>query len=201
VSIYTSPEDKEVADGHGSTLFKKESRDKIIIESSGEPGFELFRKEMELNENNVPLKITDAGVYAYTGANGELSKISDGHFYAVFTYEPSTHNLIRQVIYDIETDEKIISYDYEYDSNTGAFSRIDLPLWYYTYQAYGNRDYRSAYNRLFFNYSNNLVKETVYDEGAAQEKIFRYTYKYNEGNAPVFMEHDTEDVPNISITY
>ena len=69
VSIYSSPEDKEMMDGHGSVLFKKEGQDKIIIESWAEPSSELFRMELELDENNVPLKITEAGFYAYSGTD------------------------------------------------------------------------------------------------------------------------------------
>ncbi|WP_298651022.1 hypothetical protein [uncultured Proteiniphilum sp.] len=201
VSVDFSPEDKEVMDGHGSVLFKKEGRDKIIIESWAEPSLELFRMEMKLDENNLPLKITESGFYSYNGAEGEFSKTVDGFYYAVFTYEPSTNNLLRQTIYTKDTDAKVVSYEYEYDSNMGAISEIDLPLWYYVYQAYRNKNYRNAYNRLFFNYTNNLIKETVHAEGTADGDIFHYTYQYNHGKIPVFMEHDIAGIPSIFITY
>ena len=201
VSIYSSPEDKEMMDGHGSVLFKKEGQDKIIIESWAEPSSELFRMELELDENNVPLKITESGFYAYNGADGEFSKTRDGFYYAVFTYEPSTNNLLRQTIYAKNTDAKVVSYDYEYDSNVGAVSEIDLPLWYYASQAYGNKNYRNAYNRLFFNYSNNLVKETINADGTADGDAFHYAYQYNDEKAPVFMGNDIAGIPSISISY
>lgn len=200
VSTEFSPEDKEVMDGHGSVSFKKEIPNKIIVESWGEPSFELFRMEIELDKNNLPTKITELGVYSHN-ADGLLSKTIDGYYYALFTYESSTNNLLRQAIYSKETDEKIVSYEYEYDKNIGAFSKIYLPLWYYAYRAYVNKNYRNAYNKLFFNYTNNLVKEIVHAEETADGDIFHYTYQYNDGKTPVFMEHDIEGLPFVSITY
>ncbi len=94
VSISYSPEDKNVADGIGSTVFRKDANNKIIIESSGAPSFSLYRHELEVNENNIPLKITEVGIYDRTGTNGELSKVMDGKYYAVFTYDSENKNLI-----------------------------------------------------------------------------------------------------------
>lgn len=200
VSIDFSPEDKEVMDGHGAVNFKKEGQNKIIIESWGEPSFELFRMEIELDGNNRPTKITEVGFYSHN-VDGVLSNTGDGYQYTLFTYEPSTNNLLRQTIYSKETDKKVVTYEYEYDGNVGAFSKINLPLWYYAYMAYVDKKYNSAYSKLFFNYTNNLVKETVHAEGTADGGIFHYTYQYNNGKTPVFMQHDIEGLPSVSITY
>ncbi|MDR2950562.1 MAG: hypothetical protein LBV71_15350 [Prevotella sp.] len=197
-SVYTSPEDKEVADGHGSTKFSKESN-KIIIESWGEPSSDLFRWELELDENNIPVKITEMGMYSPSGANGELSKVRDGEYYSVFTYDQTTKNLVKQIVYNIGTSNIAATYEYEYDNNPGAISKIYLPLWYYAYKAYMNREYRNVYNRLFFNYTNNIQKEIVDTEEG--ESIVNYSYKYNKNNTPVSMGSDIYGLPAISITY
>lgn len=197
-SVAISPEDKEVADGHGSTKFSKESN-KIIIESWGEPGFDLFRWELELDGSNIPVKITETGMYSHSGADGELSKVRDGKYYSVFTYEQSTKNLVKQVVYNISTSAIAATYEYEYDNSPGAISKIDLPLWYYAYEAYRNRDYASAYSRLFFNYSNNILKETIDTEEG--ETIVNYTYRYKKSNTPASMGNDVLGLSAISITY
>lgn len=197
-SVYTSPEDKDVADGHGSTTFKKDNS-KIIIESSGEPSFDLFRWELELDGNNIPAKITEIGMYSHSGANGELSKVRDGKYYSEFTYEQSTKNLLKQVVYNISTSAIAATYEYEYDNSPGAISKIDLPLWYYAYKAYINREYRNVYSRLFFNYSNNIQKEMVDTEEG--ESIVNYTYQYKKNNTPISMSNDVYGLSAISITY
>lgn len=197
-SVTTSPEDKDVADGHGSTTFNKEGS-KIIIESWGEPSSYSFRWELELDENNIPVKITDLGTYSHLGANGELSKVRDGEYYSVFAYEQATKNLVKQTIYKISTSTIVATYEYEYDKNPGAISKIGLPLYYYAYKAYLNRDYRSVYNRLFFNYSNNILKEMVDTEEG--ESIINYTYQYKKSNTPASMGSDVYGLPTASITY
>ena len=41
----------------------------------------------------------------------------------------------------------------------------------------------------------------VHAEGTADGGIFHYTYQYNNGKTPVFMQHDIEGLPSVSITY
>lgn len=198
ISVATSPEDKNVADGHGSTTFSKEGS-KITIQSWGEPSSDFFRWELQLDENNIPVKITDLGIYSHTGADGELSKIKEGKYYSAFIYEQTTKNLVKQTVYDISTSIVVATYEYEYDKNLGAISKIDLPLWYYAYKAYINRDYRNVYNSLFFNYSNNIQKETIDTEEG--KSVVNYNYQYNKSNTPVSMGSDIYGLPVISITY
>lgn len=201
VSVYYSPEDKRVQDGIGSTVFRKEGSHKIVIESSGAPFFELSRYELELNEDNVPVKMTEVGIYGRTGANGELSKLMDGRYYAVFTYDSESKNLIKQVLYNKSTAEIEATYIYEYDSNLGIVSKIDLPLWFYAYEAYGARNFKNNYNRVYFNYSNNLIKETINAVDIPKLDVSNYNYQYNKGNTPVLMGADIPNYANISITY
>jgi len=199
ISISTRPEDDRVADGQGSTRFRKEEENKIIAESNGEPDFNMYRYELELDENNIPIKITDLGIFAYVGDNGEISQIREGLYYAVFTYDDATKNLIRLVVYDKTSSNEVATYDYEYDSSIGTVSKMNLPLWYHAYRAFMNRDYRYGYNMIFFNYYNNLIKENVFKAGGDPEQnTYNYIYTYNKNNAPISMGSDTDD---ILITY
>jgi len=199
LSISVSPEDKRVADGHGYTKFRKESDYKIVVEATGEPNFDMYRHEVELNKNNIPVRITDLGIFGYTGDNGEISRTREGQYYAVFTYGEATNNLIRIVVYDIISSEEVAVYDYEYDSNIGAISKMDLPLWYYAYRAFMGRDYRYRYGRIFFNYGNNLVKENVFKtDNVTEQNTYNYLYKYNKDNVPISMRSDNGE---ILITY
>lgn len=201
VSISYSPEDKGVQDGIGSTVFRKEGSNKIIIESSGAPSFSLYRHELEVNENNIPIKITEVGIYDRTGTSGELSKVMDGKYYAVFTYDSDNKNLIKQTLYNKSTSEIVTTYDYEYDNNLGIMSKIDLPLWFYAYKAYGARDFRNTYNRIYFNYCNNVIKETISDVSVTRQNVFNYNYQYNKADVPISMGGDTPNHLSISITY
>lgn len=201
VSVGFSPEDKNIADGSGSTSFKKEGTNKIIIESWVEPSSNKHRWELEINEDNIPVKIIDRGIFFITESGGAYFIHTEGEHYGIFSYDPVTKNLKSQTIYSIKTGKIVATYTYEYDSNIGAISEIDLPLWYYAYSGYRNRNSASTYNRLFFNYSNNIVKETITSEDVTTQGVFNYTYKYNKENAPIFMESDKQNVESLSITY
>ncbi|MDR1336302.1 MAG: hypothetical protein LBK22_05695 [Tannerella sp.] len=199
VSISVSPDSREVADGHGSTVFKKKDENRITVESSGEPSFDLYVRELELDENHIPVRITETGVYSRTGAGGELTLVRDGQYYAEFTYDPATRQLVKQVVYDKGTSEINAVYEYEYDGNTGAASKIDLPLWFCAYMAYGNRDYKNAWNWLFLSYSGNIVRETAaWTDG--EQRVYNYTHQYNSERTPVSMEIDPLDM-TLSILY
>ncbi|MDR1332656.1 MAG: hypothetical protein LBK07_11205 [Tannerella sp.] len=199
VSVSVSPDNREVADGNGSTVFKRKDGNRITIESSGEPSFDLYVRELELDENHIPVRIMEAGVYSRTGANGELTQVMDGLYYAEFTYDPATRQLLKQVVHDKSTSEIIATYVYEYEGNTGAASKIDLPLWYGAYMAYGHRDYKNAWSWLFLSYSGNIVRETatLTDDG---QRVYNYTYRYNSERTPVSMEIDLLDMA-LSIAY
>lgn len=199
-AVDLSPEDKTVADGHGSITFKKEGSNKIVIESSWEPSFDLYRMSLDLDANGIPVKIAEEGVYSRNTGNGELSKIREGTYYALFTYNPATKALVKQTVYN--SSAKIVAtYTYEYDDNVGAISKIELPLWYYAYKAFGNRDDRDTYNRLFFCYSGNILRETVKTDESTSESVYNYTYQYNKKHTPVVMGSDILGFSGISIEY
>jgi len=199
VSISGRPEDDRVADGKGIIKFRKEGENRIIAEFNGEPDFNMYRYELELDENNIPVKITDLGIFAYTDDNRELSQVREGLYYAVFTYDEATKNLTQLVVYDKTSSSEVATHDYEYDNNTGAVSKTNLPLWYHAYRAFMNRDYRYGYNMIFFNYYNNLIKESVSKAGDDPEQnTYNYIYTYNKNNAPISMGSDTGDM---SIAY
>lgn len=197
VSVYTSPEDKDVADGNGSSTFKKDGNT-IVSESCGEPAWDVsFRKEIELGEDNIPVKITDVGIFTNT-AEG-IEKTEEGKYYGVFTYDGSTKNLARLVVHDKSTSEVVGTYEYEYDNKAGILSNVELPLWYYAWSAYQKRDFRNSYNRIFYNRANNLVKEVVTGTGEdVRQGTYTYSYGYNKDNAPVSMSNGSG---NVSITY
>lgn len=201
VSVDFSPEDKNIADGSGSISFKKEGNNKIIIESLAEPSSNKYRWELELNEDNIPIKITDKGIFSISGTSEDLSVAGEREYYGVFSYDPVTKSLKSQAIYSIKTGKIVAAYTYEYDSNIGAISKVDLPLWYYAYMVYRSRDSASAYDRLFFNYSNNIVKESIDSDNIAVKDVINYTYKYNKENAPILMKSDRPNTEDLSITY
>ena len=199
MSISSMIEDKNIADGSGFIRFRKEDG-KIIIESSGEPGFDIFRLELELDNNNNPVKITDMGIFSYTGVNGEISKIAEGDYYAVFTYNQATKNLTRLVVYDKISTEEVASYDYEYDNNVGAVSKMGLPLWYYAYKAFMLRDSNDIFHKIYFNHSNNIIFEKVTAASHNPEQnTYEYIYKYNKANTPVSMSNVNSK--NLLFTY
>lgn len=199
-SISFSPEDKRVADGHGFTEFIREGN-KIIIEQTGEPSFDMFKQELESDGDGIPVKITDIGVYSHIG-NGEIAKVREGESYSVFTYDLTTKNLLKQTVYNQVTLEVTANYSYEYDNKQGAISKLDLPLWFYAYSAYNNKDYRNGYNRIFFNYSNNVIKETVTNiaEGG-QSSVISYNLQYNNDNFPTSMGNNLYGGTYMSISY
>lgn len=199
--ISVSPEDKRVMDGHGWTGFTKEGNI-ITIKSTYEPDFGLsVIKELELDENNVPVKITDKGVYETGETNPEL--VREGNYYTLFSFDPSTRNLLQQKTYDITSSELISSYEYEYDRSYGMMSKVDLPLWFIAYWLHtGKSGYWDPVSNLFFNYSNNLRKVTVFDSAAdPQNYVINYNYQYNRGEYPFFMENNIHEGNMLSITY
>ncbi|MDR1407211.1 MAG: hypothetical protein LBJ23_04075 [Tannerella sp.] len=189
-AVDISPEDKTMADGHGWMNFGREGR-RIVVAATYEPNFSSIRTELELDENDVPVRITDAGVYSSDG-NGQFILTREGQYYAEFTYGTERGQLVKQVVYDRATSEKVAVFDYEYDGHTGAASKTGLPLWYLACSAYWHRDYRSAYNRFLLNYAGNLVRETV--AGTEKDGVYDYTYRYNGENVPVAMKGDIIDI-------
>lgn len=201
VSVDFSQGDKNIVYSFVSISFKKENGNKIIIEAWTKSFSHKLSWELEIDKNNIPVRITDRGIDSASGINGEFTKIREGEHYGVFSYDPVTKSLKSQAIYSIKTGKIVAAYTYEYDSNIGTISKVDLPLWYYAYMVYRSRDSASAYDRLFFNYSNNIVKESIDSDNIAVKDVINYTYKYNKENAPILMKSDRPNTEDLSITY
>ena len=200
VSVYISPESKDVADGHGSISFKHEENNKIIIESTGEPFFYISRWTLELNEKGVPSKISEDGIFSHTGANGEVTKTSEGQYYATFNYDQASR-LLKLIVSEKNTEETVITYKYEYDNNTGSISKLNLPLWYYAYTAYRDRKSSNPYEKFFLNYINNIQKETFITKDTNEESFKNYTYEYNKDKTPTLMGCDAYGLSYLTISY
>lgn len=189
-SIYSFIENKDVADGSSSTVFK-ESTDKksILVEVSATPSSLVEKFLIELSDSGMPTKITEEGSYT-SGHDNQVVKI--GQYYALFEYDTSK-NIVKQTVYSIENGEVAETYKYEYDTNIGVLSKIDLPTWYYVYMNFLGRNSNELSSRLYLNYSNNIIKETT-----SQNEVYSYGYTYNEAKAPTSMTLTTS---TISITY
>lgn len=192
ISYY--PTDPRVADGHGSSTFKREGS-KVRIESWGEPSSSLYIQEIELDANEIPVKISDIGVFEYR--EGVLEKVEEGNYYAFLSYDPDTRSLLKEEVYSVKTSEKIASFAYEYESTPGVMSKVDLPLWFYSFRTHMSYWVNNSSN-LYFNYSENLVRKTIVDEQNNTHSDIRYTYEYNKAGFPVKMFTGSE---GFSISY
>lgn len=201
VSVSYAPEDKAVADGHAFTKFQKMDTNKIRIESSGEPSFDVYKWEIDVF-GGLPMRITELGFYSSDPDRAE-SPLQEGLYYGDFAYDPTMESLLKLTIYNKETNEKVATYTYEYDDKPGAISKIDLPLWYYAYRAYRNRAYFGDYNKLFDCHVNNIlgvtIDEVAPEDDAATEVV--WTYDYNDENYPVTQTNNRFDLSQIRITY
>ena len=209
VSVSYSPEDKAVADGHSSVNFEQLEGNKINIESWGEPSSNLYRWELELDDSGLPQKMTEVGVFAHDGS-GQVVKKIEGEFYAKYIYDSATKNLTQIKLYRKNTSALHSTYDFEYDNNPGVMSKIDLPLWYYAYAAYRNKDFSGNFNKLFYCYSNNILKETKMlndvmgfgvDLMDVEPVVITYSYSYNKENYPETQASSQYDLNPIKITY
>lgn len=192
ISYY--PTDPRVADGNGATSFKREGN-KIKVESWGEPSFSLYLQEIELDENEIPVKITDLGIFEYRDSG--LEEIEKGNYYAFLTYDPNTRSLLKEEVFSIKTSEKIASFTYEYEQTPAVMSKVDLPLWFYAYKTHMSY-WESSLNNLYFNYSENLIRKVIDDDLNNRHSDIRYTYEYNADGFPVRMFTGSE---GFSINY
>ncbi|MDR2918539.1 MAG: permease [Tannerella sp.] len=187
-----------VADGHGSSTFIQESENKIRVESWGEPSFDIHVQEIEVNNNQV--KITEIGSFQQ-GPDG-LTKVYEGKRYTQITLDPATKNILKREVFSIETSELLATYSYEYDNNPGTMSAIDWPLWLRIYFCEDNSfSYYSQY-RQYFNYKNNLIKETADNKEENTEYTVNYTYTYNKSGYPITATNDKyQEANKITIRY
>lgn len=176
----TPPEN--VADGNGRTNFIHEGN-KIKVESSGEPSFELYTEEIELDENGYPVKISDTGVFQWDEKG--LSPVSEGQHYALFTYSSSTRQLTRQEIYSLKDSSLLASYTYEYDGNPGVISHMAHPVWHAIWTSYRD-SYSTRFSNLYFlSYRNNITQIKVEDKESNLFKTVTFQYTYNSKGFPV----------------
>lgn len=181
ISYY--PADERIVCGHGAVTFKREGN-KIRVESWGEPSSSLYVQEIELDENEIPVTITDKGIYKYH-ENG-LEKIEEGNYYAFLTFDPVTRSLLKEEVYSFKTSERVATFTYDYESTPGVMSKVDFPLWFYAHKMHMSFWVNDP-NNLYFNYSENLVRKVIDDTRGNQYSEIPYSYEYNKDGFPVKM--------------
>lgn len=192
-SISISPANKDVADGRGDISFIRKGN-KVTIERTGEPSFSIQVKELELDENMLPAKITDMGNYRLTTSGRE--KISDGEYYSLFSFDAATSSILKEEVYRISDGEKVATYTYKYEDTPGVLSKIDFPKWF---NAYWNSRmaHLTGYRKLFFSHTVNLSEVVIDDSVNGVSETRRYTYEYNKNNYPVAMRSATHEIKKI----
>lgn len=177
-----------VADGHGSSSFIQESENKIRVESWGEPSFDIHVQEIEVDNANNQVKITEIGSFKQ-GPDG-LTKVYEGTRYTQITLDPFTKNIVKREVFSNETSELLATYSYEYDNNPGTMSSIDWPLWLRIYLCEDYSYSYYSYQRQYFNYKNNLIKEIADNKEENTEYTVNYTYDYNKNGYPTTATND-----------
>lgn len=197
-SIWSSPTDKEMADGNSVTRFSREGN-KINIVTSMDPFWETYEKEIELDENDIPIKMTYKGMYF---PDSEYDQ--EGMYYSTFKFDPKTKKLLEEEIFHFDSSTKLFTYSYKYEDTPGAFSEVNLPLWFHAYINHTLRDGSTAYKSLFINYVNNISEKNI--EYIADDIVYHtkvnYTYSYNKNNFPITINARCEEVEStIRIKY
>lgn len=167
---------KDIADGSVMIRFEHKGN-KIIVESTAEPDFRIYREEIELESNN-PVRITDAGVFEYT-AEGRVKK-DDGSRFSTLSYETPERLLSRVETYSLPDSNLVKTITYEYDQSPGVMSQVTVPSWYLIYRDF---DYYTEIPR-FLNYKMNIVKRTITDHLTNTTETTEYTFEYNKIGLP-----------------
>ncbi|MDR2809290.1 MAG: hypothetical protein LBB84_01870 [Tannerellaceae bacterium] len=179
------PTDPRMADGTAYQRFQKTGERKITVESGGEPALDSSRmNEIELDAEDFPIKITEAGIYSI-GGGGVITKVREGEYYTLFTWDTSTKQLLKKETCRIETSEVVATYTYRYDNAPGIMSQIDCPIWLYTYWNHERYYALGTYHALFFGHTNNLVEATIEDELNDRHEVLTYIYNYSPEGFPV----------------
>lgn len=182
---FAPPAQANIADGYGSIYFEKEGN-KILAKSSGEPSFDLYVKEIELDKNGLPVKITDMGVFQMT-AEGE-KKLKDGENYSILTFDPGTKNLLKIEEFSLKESELITTRTFTYDNLPGSMSQVELPVWFFGYW-FQKSSYATTNFRQFLNYRNTLTEETVTDGSTGNSRTIYYKYTYNKNTYPISVDN------------
>jgi hypothetical protein len=182
-SLHFYQTNEMIADGGGSISFKKEGDRKILVEHTAEPFFDIYTQEIELDERNLPVKITQTGSFAGGFPPGEERQLLQaGRNYSLFSYDASTLSLLKEEVFLIENDKRIGVYTYEYENTPGVIGRMNAPLWFYIYRS--SNTYTPG---IYLHYARNLSKATIninVDENQWHE-TFDYSYEYNKAGYPV----------------
>ena len=190
-----------MADGHGSTRFEQTSDGKILVRSAGEPALDVFGlKEIELDADGFPVKITDKGYYraSYTDKKTPEGKMEyilhteqlyPGKSYTLLSFDHATGLLRQQEEYSATDSTLQYRFTYEYDATPGIFSLMRLPNWFWGYQMYSYRMSTNLYCRQFFNYSKNLTRETIFTASDNQTQTLTYSSIYDNNGYPVVISN------------
>lgn len=191
---------KGMIDGNGDTRFIKENDNKIRVESWGEPSPYLHVQEITFDDDQQSVHITDIGSFEYR--TDSLYKVREGIRQCKITLDPSTKNILKREEFSLEKSELVATHSYEYDNNPGTMSHIDWPLWLYIYSCESRSTLYDSPNRQFFNYKNNLIKETVDNKAENTSYTVNYTYTHNKNGYPISAANDShQDQSAITIRY
>jgi len=174
----------------GAIRFEKESKNKIIVQDGLQPDMLYDFLEIDLDESEVPVRITHNGVYCCLGIeNPDL--LQEGSYYFKIKVDPETKNLLKTEKISKKDSKILETITYEYDDKYGTMSGIDLPIWFRIYYSVRFRS-SDPINKQILNYHNNIVKQTV-SESDKEDKITKYIYTYDEKGFPLSaLAEDTE---------
>ncbi len=182
------PTDKNIADGNSDYYITREGSNKIIVNSTGDPSFTLYKTEIEVNETGIPSKITYLGGFQHMPPSGELQQVEAGSQFSVnMIFDNISGNIIKLTMVNKNTLELVATYDYEYDNNPGIFSKTEFPLWFYALQIFNQKDSPNVPSRMFLCHTNNIIKETITNPSG--HSVVEYNYNYNSLGYPVSMSN------------
>lgn len=194
--FYTPP--KDVADGHAWVDFSKTGDKTYKVSRGGEPAGDFsYREEIELDTNELPFKVTFAGIYQQT-VDGEKLITEDGR-YALQTFDPATRQLLKQEVFDNESN-LLVKYTYEYDNASGNISHLEFPMYFLGWWYYRNANSNDFENIQFLNRRNNITKITS-ENREGNISTVTYTYKYNENNFPISVSCDKWEGEEVGVRY
>lgn len=180
ISLSLCPTNQEIMDGNIFIKFSK-VENKIIINKSGD--CETSTAEIELNENDIPIKMTYKGLDFPELENSFNPNIS---YYSQFTFAPQTSKLLKEEIFYQNYSDIIYSYTYEYEESPGIFNEINLPLWFHAYCCHYARNATTGFELLFANYTNNVLEKNIdlfVDDMILNTRI-NYVYSYDKCGFP-----------------
>lgn len=193
ISIFLSPTDPQKADGNLIKFSKKGN--KVIVTKSNDS--ESHTEEIELDENNIPIKMTYKGLYF-----PEFEDYNNYTYHSSFTFDSQTQKLLKEEIFFENSSDIIYTYTYEYEDSPGIFSKVNLPLWFYVYCCHQFRNSTTGIELLFTNYANNILEKNIallVDDMILNTRI-NYTYSYNKNGFPSIVTTHNRDEENDEFT-